>query len=81
MEKLMLNVAERFRLQDLHIQQIQEGMKQWTKWQEEWQTQMERVDKTVETQGNYFTWGQQYQQQQWDVMQQHMKNWTSKHQK
>ena len=35
----------------------------------------------METQRNDFTWGQHDQQQQWDVMQQHMKNWTEKNQK
>ena len=57
MEKLMLNDAERFTQQDQQIQQIQEGMKQWAIWQEEWQMQIGRVEKMVESQRNDFTWG------------------------
>ena len=56
-------------------------MKQWAQWQIEWQTQMERLEQTVDIQRNDFVWGQQDQQQQWDVMQQHMKNWTEKNKK
>ena len=73
----MVTVAKRFRRKNHNIQQIQESMKQWSKWQ----IQVERMEKTVETQKNDFVWGQQDQQQQWDVMQQHMKNWNEKNHK
>ena len=46
-----------------------------------WQLQLEKMERAVETEKTDLTWGQQDQQRQWDVKQQHMKNLNDKHQK